>query len=314
MRNKKSKVRGPDYKLDEYQFKSLNEEFYKGFLDDFYSVKVVNLLSIITNAEKFINDIKDKPIEIDKLTIIPDVRTVSEKSVVNYAKVELAMSYFHCLETFVRLFIAHAKLSGCPWLELARLSIPKYKEALKKISEGEFKHLNDRVDEDHMILYVFTGQKEPDDKITKEFIGGYKEWLSFAASQLLETYDYNSFKHGLAVSSSQNGVTISNHDGTPFFEAHGDVIEHLTRTRREDSFRWAKKINFVRYDKKATFIITLERLMRSILDVGEGDYVKNGYREVNVFKAHEFLPDKILIEKEGEIQMTSYSQELLYYK
>ncbi|MCY8486373.1 hypothetical protein MOC97_13000 [Bacillus atrophaeus] len=314
MGKKNSKLTGPDYKLDEYQFKSLNEEFYKGFLDDFYSVKVVNLLSLITNAEKFINDIKDKPIEIDKLTIIPNDRTVGEKSVVNYAKVELAMSYFHCLETFIRLFIAHAKLSGCPWLDLARLSIPKYKEALKKISEGKFKDLNDRVDEDQMILYVFTGQKEPDDKITKEFIEGYKEWLSFAASQLLETYDYNSFKHGLAVSSSQNGITIFKDDGTPLFKAHGDVIEHLTRTRREDRFKWAKQMNFVSYDKKVTFIITLERLMRSILDVGEGDYVNNGCKEVNVFKAHEFLPDRILIEKEGEIQMSSYLQELLYYK
>ncbi|MGG1759926.1 hypothetical protein ABEQ76_18325 [Bacillus velezensis] len=315
MGKRNTKLTGPDFKLDKEQFTILNKEFYEGFLDEFYTVKVINLLSLITNSKKFINDISKRPIEIEKLQLVPNGQPIEDQSIIKYAKVELAMTYFHCLETFIRLFIAHSRFSGCPWLDLARLSIKKYKEELNKISEGKFNHLNQQYNEDETILYVFTGRRKPDNTITKEFIEGYKNWLSFAASQLLETYDYNSFKHGLAVTPSQNGLTISKQDETPLFEVYGEVIEHLTRMRQGDRQIWAKQINFVKYDKKATFILILEKMMKSILDVGRADYLRNGHKEVIIFKAHELLPKDILIDDEnGEIHMDRYLKGLLYFE
>lgn len=309
-----NKLRDPNYKLDPAQFPKLNKEFYDGFLDEYYSMKVVNLLSVIANAENYIDNLMKQPIEIDELKIVPEEGDISTESMTKYAKVELAMTYFHCLETFIRLFVAHARMSGCPWLEIAKLSIPKYKEELQKISEGKFNHFNDKVSEDETILYVFTGTIKPEGEITEDFVEGYKEWLRFSASQLLETYDYNSFKHGLAVHSSQNGFTLGRPDEEFKIEAHGEVIEHLTRMESGERLIWAKQINFVSYDKKATFILFLEKLMTSILDVGKEAYLKRG-EGVRVMIPHKLPPHDILISNDdGLIQVSQLKQSLLYTK
>src|SRR5699024_9538683 len=151
---------------------------------------------------------------------------------------EIAMSFFHCMEAFVRLFIAHAKLSGCSWLDLAKLSLPKYKKELESISKGTLELLKTQISDDETSVDVFTGYINPEYKITVDFIQGYKEWLSFAASQLLETYDYNSFKHGLAISPNQNGFTLGKPGEEFKIEAHGDVVEHLKRMKRQDRIIW----------------------------------------------------------------------------
>lgn len=313
-KKKRNKFNNPDYKLAEEQFYELNKEFYNGFLDDYYSLKVINLLSLITNTEKSIDNLISEPIEIDRLKINPKTEDIKLDNVVKNAKLELAMSFFHCMETFVRLFIAHAKLSGCPWLELAKLSLPKYKKELENMSKGKFEQLNTQISGDETILYVFTGYIKPENEITVDFIQGYKEWLSFAASQLLETYDYNSFKHGLAISPNQNGFTLGNPGEEFKIEAHGDVVEHLKRMKRQDRIIWAKQINFVKYDEKATFILFVEKLMKSILDTGRQTYLQTNEERL-ILKAHEFLPNDVYKkDEEQNIQVSGYSKGLLYYK
>ncbi|WP_102262408.1 hypothetical protein [Mesobacillus jeotgali] len=309
-----NKLRDPDYKLAPEQFSELNKEFYEGFLNDYYGLKVINLLSVITNTEKHVENLMKQQIEIDKLKIELEKGEIETENMTKFAKVELAMTYFHCLETFIRLFIAHAKLSGCPWLEIAKLSISKYKEELKKISEGKFNHLNNRIGEDETILYVFTGLTKPDGEITEEFIEGYKEWLTFSARELLETYDYNSFKHGLAVSPSQNGFTLGRPNEDFKIEAHGEVIEHLTRMESGERLIWAKQTNFVSYDKKATFILMLERFMTSILDVGKEAFLEKG-EGIRVTIPNKLSPQEILkSDSDNFIKVNSFRKGLLYYK
>jgi hypothetical protein len=313
-KKKKNKLKDPDYKLAEEQFEELNKQYYDSFLINFYSVKVRNLLSLITNTEKFTSDFIKKPIEIDLLKIDAMEEDFEADKIIKYAKAELAMSYFHCLETFIRMFIAHAKFTGCPWLELARLSISKYKDELQKISEGKFNHLNNILSENETILYVFTGFNKPTGEITEEFIDGYKKWLSFAASQLLETYDYNSFKHGLAISPTQNGFRLGPEDDVKL-EAHGEVIEHLTRMSSGDRVIWARQTNFVKYDQKATFLLVLEGLMTNILDVGRETYLQERKEDRIIFKPQVFLPEKILnSDNEQKIKVDSFRRGLLYYK
>ena len=88
-----------------------------------YSLKVINLLSIITKPDKYIEHIKGSPIEIDKFKIDSVTDEIDTESIAKNAKAELAMAYFHCCEKFIRMFEAQGKLSGCPRLEFSRLTI-----------------------------------------------------------------------------------------------------------------------------------------------------------------------------------------------
>jgi len=309
----KRKTNNPDYKLASDQFYNLNKEFYDGFLSNFYSMKVVNLLAIITNADGVVDHLKESNIELNKLTI-PTDQHINPENMLKYAKTELAMSYFHCCETFIRLFIAHAKLSACPWLEIPRLTISKYKGELEKLSKGEFNHLNTYLDEDETLLFVFTGRTKPGGIITDEFISGYKEYVTYAANELLETFDYNSYKHGLSIMPSEDGFQFGDRDSEFHIEEYGEVLKHLTRVSSDNRMKWAKQTNFIQYDQRATFIIVLEELMSSMLKAGRIEFLDEE-GEIRVFKAHEFSPSLILnSDNDDGFRVSNHKVTLQYHE
>lgn len=313
MSKNQKKIKNPDYKLAKEQFYELNKEFYDYYLDDYYSMKIINLLSLITNTKQLTTSFIDNPIEISRLKIETQAEDIKSTSLVKYAKIELAITYYHCLETFIRLFIAHAKLSECPWLELSRLNMHNYKIALKKIKDREFNSFNNKLSGDETILFVFTSHTK---EINEGFLEGYKKWLQFSASQLLETYDYNSFKHGLAISPTQNGLTIGKPNEEVKLEAHGDVIEHLAIMNNKDRIIWAKYTNFIKYDEKAAFILYIEDLMKNILAVGKGVYLeKEEKEELNLLNVSKILPEVIQkSEDDSFIGINGFKRGLLYYK
>lgn len=307
------KTKDPDYKLAVEQYPELNKQFYDGFLDDFYELKVLNLLSLITNSDKAVDNIQERSIEIDALKIDADAISIKKENLTKYAKVELAMAYFHSMETLIRLFIAHAKLSGCPWLELARLSQNKYRTELEKIKRGKFSHFNSQLGDKETILFVFTGEQEIEGK--EDLIEGYKEWLMYIAGELFETYDYNSFKHGLAVAPTHNGFTLGDKD-KPTLQAQGEVIEHLGKIKRENRTLWARYTNFIKYDEKATFILLIDKMINSILGIGRCNHL-NEDQQVEIFQANKFLPKDIKRDNDkdkSEIAVNGFKRGLTYYE
>lgn len=312
--HKAEKLKDPNYKIAKEQFQELNKEFYEGFLNEFYTMKVINLLSLITNSEKSIKTFSEDSVEIGKIKIDPSKEELQSTSLIKYAKAELAMSYFHCLETFLRLFLAHAKMPGCPWLELANISLNKYKKELEKISEGKFENLNNELNANETIIHVFTGDTELIQENREDFISGYKEWLTFAASQLLENYEYNSFKHGLAIFPAQNGLKFSNSKENLNLEAHGEVIENLVKVDDNDRKVWAKQNKFIKYDEIAAFITWFELLMQSILNVGKVRYLQTK-EDIQIWQAHQLSPNDIReIDKDSSIRINGFTKTLIYYE
>ena len=148
------------------QFPELNKEFYENFMEDYYLIKLDNLLNIITRTSEYQKSIEMAEIKLGKIGA--KLGGAEENQLQKYAKLELATTYFHCLETFIRLFIAHAKLVSCPWIELSGLSIKSYRDALQKLSQGDFDWLNSKLSGDSTILLVLTGCKELPEGIEKE--------------------------------------------------------------------------------------------------------------------------------------------------
>src|SRR5699024_12790084 len=87
-------------------------------------------------------------------------RSFEEEEILKYAKTELAVTVFHCLESFLRLYMAHCSMRGCPWLDLADMTLTKYNNNIQKLKKQVYNifNLSDFTD-DEIITAVFYGSK-----------------------------------------------------------------------------------------------------------------------------------------------------------
>ena len=308
---KKSTKISADKDLAKIQFKEMNKKFYSNYMSSYYSLKLQNLLYIISHSKDYQNQINGCEVEIGRLkTTFGGVGTEEVKE---YAKLEIANMYFHCLETFIRLFIAHGSKTLCPWLEMSRLNQRKYKKALEKLSKGDFNWINEELDENEITLLVITGSAEAQGSFTKEDIEGLKTWIIFAAEQLLKTYEYNSFKHGLTVYTNTNGFKFMQKDEIKL-EKHGECLQFLSTKEKDDRYVWVENTVFISYDSKATIVWIFMNLIKNIINVGNYYYVdKSKGCDFEFIPNHKLTPRYVLAE-DKQMTVEGISMELLYKK
>ena len=312
MKKKKNKL-SPDLGLAIEQYGSLNKNFYEGFILDFYNIKLINLLFLISNTDDFVSNIVDKKLKVERFAASLKREEIVNEDIKKYAKLEMAMTYYHCLETFIRLFLAHATLSGCPWLDLTRLTVGKYKLGLESLSKNNFKNLNKTLNENDTILYVLTGQTKRLEGLLIEDIEGLRYWISWSASQLLKTYDYNSFKHGLAISPKTMGLEMVGNENFSI-KAQGEALEFISKNEKGNRYVWTKEIVWIPYDSRAAIISTVSNMIKNIMIVGKAIHLKESYKIVGLPKKS-LSPEFLLKNDSNSIfKVTGFKMELLYYK
>lgn len=85
-------------------------------MDEYYFIKLNNLLNMISRTNAYQESIDKVEGELGIIKITLDASNFDKRQ--QYAKIERTNTYFHCLETFVRLFISHANF--------VRLSMARY--------------------------------------------------------------------------------------------------------------------------------------------------------------------------------------------
>ena len=254
-----------------------------------------------------------------------------KEDVLKYAKTELSITVFHCLESFLRLFMAHCSMKGCPWLDLADMTLTKYNNNIEKLKKDKYNlfGLSDFTD-DEIITAVFYGSKKvPNEVIDKsglteqEVIKRFKDYIQFAIRYLDNKQDYNSYKHGLHITQKEEGFGFSRNEGgrlNEILSMHGDSLVYLQVKKNKDkNRRWVKTTKWIDYKLQATLVFFFNLLMDSILEfwsperkdffkpfpivVTISDLLENGENNVG---------GKIGREIEG-FQITEMSKELYYY-
>ena len=296
------------------QFAELNKKFYDNFMSDYYLIKMDTLLNIITRTTEYQNNIESVEVELGKLK--RNLGEANNNQLQEYAKLELASTYFHCLETFIRLFIAHAKISACPWLELSRLTTRRYRTALEDLSQGNFSTFNNKLSADGTVLYVLTGFEEIPRRVEQNDLENLKNWIKWASNELLENFEYNTFKHGLAVYTTTNGFNLMDKD-TIKLQKHGECLEFISKSEKKERYVWNKETIFVSYDSRAAIIFTFGEMIKDILGVGKHIYAK-GEHKIGWLPNHEFTREFIFNKDEEAIpgmpiSIKGYKMELLYY-
>ncbi len=260
----------PDIDLEVEQLQELNREFYQNYYSSYFGTKLTLLGSLYTNPIDFLSIIDSKGIKID---VYETKQSIERTELEKFTKLELSILYYHCIETFLRLFIAYAECNSVIWLEFARdRDYKKFKEKVKKIANGNFTFRGNGLD--YFSKNIFYGLdiindfEFPENTKLETAIDILKEWLVFSSNEILEVYEYNSFKHGLSVYVGSNSKyysenDINNEDGKI------DCLVYINKCMVDGRYKWQKCTVFTPLYHRAVIVHILQGLINNMITVGK---------------------------------------------
>ena len=308
------KKKGADVGLATEQYGSLDREFYNSYPKEYFLCKLSEILLKISSPEEVMSALNGKKVNIGKLSATFQEDDCAQ--VVRYAKMELYETYIHCMESFFRLFVARASLSGCDWLAMAKLSTTSYREILSRIVSDNHAEINQSLNWNQTVQYAFTGNAD-NGAVECDVIENWKSWISFCAHELFEVKAYNSYKHGLTLRAYEGGFSMVPEGENSEFGRHGDVISYLTKNEKADRFVWVKKTEFLDIDYIGYKTYVFGQLINSMITTGQYQHGKTDVTE-RWYPAHELTPFLSREEIGTDIQsifklVSSFTLELVYY-
>ena len=311
---RKKYIKGPKEELLPGQIQDINKMFYKDFSLGYFENKIASLLEIITNNEEYIRNLDNKSFEIGKLEI-KKVKQFNKEEMIKYAKSEIVSTYYHCLETFMRLFIAHAKHVESPLMELTTLSMEEYHKIISEISKDNIQIVNKNLNDEKIILSVLVGSKNLETSpLSKNEFEKLKEWIIWCANELKHISEYNSFKHGLSMLVGYGEIKIENSE--KLFYKKGDAVHVLESKYTDGRYKFSLNNIFTEYDFKVALIHFFSQLIENIMKIGKMRYVTHVSEKLykpylcsfNYFELRDEFHDK---ENLGEL-ISSYAEQLEY--
>lgn len=301
-------------------YKKLNDDFYKNYNENYFECKLYNILLILSDSEEYFKKNMNLELKFGKITLKNSCETVEEKKeFINYAKSELISTYYHCLETFIRLFISHSKLDYCPWIDIVSLSINKYRKKLDDIIEEKYSFIKSGETIDNVLQSILTGSIP---KEQKKYLENVKTWIHYAAIELKNISSYNSLKHGLVNFNSHDGIKIipDNNNVDKIFEKLGDSLKILKTVEKKNRYVYELETKFIDYDFLSLKIHIFSEMINNIIKIGKHNYMKEEVETVGTLIAGRYSYNEILNEvlendekNLGQL-LSNYSIELLYYK
>ncbi len=306
---------GPKENLVDGQEDELNIMFYRDYMTDYFDGKLVVLIDLLSEIDEYISRLKSSEMKIGKLKFRTD-EFVGSNELKKYAKCEIVETYYHCLETFMRLFIAHAALEKCPLIELTSLGTREYHSIINDIAKGNFEKLNNQLNGEDTLLMVLVGSTRADKQLDEKQINNLKEWVIFCANELCQMNHYNSFKHGLSMFAGFGSIKIQNDEKQKELFKEGDAVHILKSSKIGNQYKFSLANIFVEYDYKATLILFFNELIKNMITIGKVRYVTGDYT-TKIGSTHlagisygEFNKTMELDDISNAIQ--SYSRVLLY--
>ena len=294
--------------FDPRQFHNLNKEFYENNMLDYFDMKITLALNLLEKENLFLNEILGKELKIGDVIYTMDT-TKDDNFIERYAKTEISMTTFHCLETFLRTFIAHSALSGCPWIEYSKIDQPKFGDYLRKLKSGNISVFDSELNNYQIIREVFWGGLDlPEEflnelKTTKEDCAErYIKYIIYAAEYVSANREYNTYKHGLYYSLKESKFSIVN-DSKIGFQVDGDALTYISRRRdKSGKFEWFRVVKWTDYILDATLSILYSDIIRNLLSLWEKKLVcedKEFYVNIQTL----FDLDEILTSQSSSVDM-----------
>lgn len=234
------------HQIDPREYDALNRDFYEEHPSGYFRTRVLLLVSLCDPsaplAEVFAKGVSFA--NISARTPFP-----GENELEGFATLE-ALSILHLAsETLLRLTIAHRDDSGCPPIELARLtSFRVFKLAVEQLINM------DRAEQLRIARKVFrrSDAREEFPELSDEVWDAdgthLLSVLRLATDHVLKPGPYNSFKHGFGLQPSRPYLKIGSEEtpGRVLVEHSGPAVSYLHFTADSASARvWHRTTAFV---------------------------------------------------------------------
>lgn len=204
-----------DANLSTGQFRDLNREFYEADPADYFGRRVQSLLLSVGDAPG-LDQVLPNGVRYDSTEIRKDAAGRDQNADDAYAALEATNLLHHTAECFLRLYLAHATREPCPWLEIARLRIPReFKADVESLRDA----LNDPATL-ASLQHIFFGNSDPaalgwtiqPDEWQRKIDG-----LAMLVNHLCDTVlgdaaMYNATKHFLAAVGGNHGLQLTSPD------------------------------------------------------------------------------------------------------
>lgn len=290
---------------------SLDREFYENFDTRYFMRKNEYLFFLLCNLD----DYAEKSESVMKYEDVKarggKMKKRERKELEKHLQAEIALNYYHAIETLFRLFLGHIDIKNSPWLTIATsTNFKKFKKDIKNLILKESLSIDEKDFDESLMDIVFMGNAFErgltDKEKWNENIKRCKEFLKLFAKNILETPHYNAYKHGLAVFHTDIGIelgdiTLANYsDAFTFIEMKKEVNSNNKYLIKTHHFtKWKEKLAL-------TFIVT--KFIENIITVGRIRYLG----EKNVFLAFfdRYELEKILTPSKDGAIIDSFSISL----
>ncbi len=264
----KSILEFPDNDSELYEM--LNVHFYKNYDTDYFINKALLLAALIS-----------KPTELIEGGSI-DIKWLNK-----FVRQEIVINNYHSVESLFRLVIAHSEYPDCPWLGiLEQNNSNAFKKTIKKIINKEYFIDGHR----EALETLFFGKRElfkdVSDEDWKENIENLEEIFSHLALNLSETADYNVFKHGASLFSTEMGVEINEALKIDKQEAFMFLGYKRNLLENHIEFQQFRVIKFMKWEEKVAETLIISRLITNLMEVARLKLQLSNELKLNIFKGY----------------------------
>lgn len=263
-----------NHDVHDAEFASLNAKFYRGSPHAYFERRLKSLAVAIGDGRE-LDALLEAGVSYGDFSLKSDDNDVEQghsdqKDIDAYAAVESAVLLHHTAEATLRLYLAHANRNPCPWLEVAKLT--NFREFKQRIAALAGSMDDDEVLDD--LAEVFSYRSTPEflvggdpTAMWKDHRAGLRDLISESIRTILDdAHIYNAAKHGMAIVSSDLGVSIGDSDDSdPLIHQKGPVLTFLELNQVSDSEKyWHQTSAWVDPTKSMAITFLLIRLMDSL--------------------------------------------------
>lgn len=300
-------------RLADLEIADLNRRFYSGYDTNYFLQKCLYLSALLKQPQA-VSDTLAAGVEFKKLKFSVDAGDFLDKLPANL-KAEIVQTYFHAIETLFRLMFAHSATTDFPWLELStQTSFKKFKQNVEKFTKKKYFV----IPHEEGIGSLFYGHRKRPEPVPADSwdktIRNIDEYLNHFAKDLLQSYAYNSYKHGLAAFPDELGFNFGGPESMINVEKDDAlfILSHEPDKKREGYNLLNRHFIFSRWETKFALVFQITQLIENIIAVGRVRYAKGELKELHSFDRVSLA--QMLLDKENPFQPDSLKMSSISFE